>query len=278
MIQEHRRLRSPQRFLVHRRNVSGDHLPTDIGKADPGLALAADQVVAADLELEVHGGEVAAHGQDLQSQAPFLDAGTRRTSHAMGVDLVEAVAVLVHRIANGVRAPPEGGVENGDALVDQGLLVAFEQGADFLDHFWLVGGEILHAASNARAAATSVASLPRGPMMERPTGKPSTSAPGMLTCGWPVSPPCAQRQVMRSRNGPSTANRWPRSGAGNGVVGRQRMVPGGSSQAMRAHASWRIRLAQPRSLSEIRAPITRPLATEKAKRGLRSSSQSLKVV
>src|SRR5262249_23718435 len=278
MIQEHRRLRSPQRFLVHRRNVSGDHLPTDIGKADPGLALAADQVVAADLELEVHRGEVAAHGQDLQSQTPFLDAGTRRTGHPMGVDLVEAVAVLVHRIANGMRAPPEGGVENGDVLVDQGLLVALEEGAHFLDHTRQVGGKIHHAAPSARPTATSVASLPRGPMMERPTGMPSTWVPGMLTCGWPVSPPCAQRHVMRSRIGPSTDNRWPRSGAGNGVVGRQRMVPGGSSQAMRPRASCRIRLAQLRSLSGIRAPITRPLATEKAKRGLRSSSQSLKVV
>ena len=30
----------------------------------------------------------------------------------------------------------------------------------------------------ARATATSVASLPRAPMMDRPTGSPSTVAPG----------------------------------------------------------------------------------------------------
>jgi hypothetical protein len=36
-------------------------------------------------------------------------------------------------------------------------------------------------------------------MIDRPTGKPSTSAPGIFTCGTPVSPPWAHRQRMRSR-------------------------------------------------------------------------------
>ena len=71
--------------------------------------------------------------------------------------------------------------------------------------------------------------LPRGPMIDRPTGSPSTVAPGRLTCGWPACPPWAQRQVMRSRSGSSTDSGWPTSGAGNGVVGRQRIVPGGNS-------------------------------------------------
>src|SRR5262249_19381870 len=110
---------SPQRPFVHGRDVGRDHFPADIGKADPGLALPADQVVAADLELEIHGGEVAAQGQDLEPQAPLLDAGPRRARHAMGMDLVEAVAVLVQGVTDGVRALPESGVEHRDVLVDQ---------------------------------------------------------------------------------------------------------------------------------------------------------------
>src|SRR5262249_6197951 len=132
---------------------------------------------------EVHGGEIAAQGQDLEPQALLLDAGPGRAGHAMGMDLVEAVAVLMHGVADGVLTLPEGGVEHRDVLVDQGLLVALEQRPDFRHDLGNVGRQILHAASIARATATSVASLPRGPMMERPTGRPSTSAPGMLTCG-----------------------------------------------------------------------------------------------
>src|SRR4029077_18929808 len=216
-------------------------------------------------------------------EALFLDAGTRRPRHTVGVDLVEAVTVLVHGVADRVRARPERGIEHVDVLVDQGLLVALEQAAYLLDDFREVRRQILHVAvfpafSSACATATRLASLPRGPMMDRPTGRPSTVAPGRLTCGWPASPPWAHRQVMRSRSGSSTDSFWPRSGAGNGVVGRHRMVRAGSRYAMRPRASWRIRLAQLRSLSGIRAPITRFLATEKAKRGLRSWSQSLNVV
>ena len=39
--------------------MRGDHLPAEIGEAHPRLALTADQLAAAHLELEVHGGEVA---------------------------------------------------------------------------------------------------------------------------------------------------------------------------------------------------------------------------
>ena len=60
---------------------------------------------------------------------------------------------------------------------------------------------------------------------------------------------------------------------GNGVVGRQRMVPSGNRCAMRPRASWRIRLAQLRSLSGIIGAHHQVLGDEKAKRGLRSSSQ-----
>jgi hypothetical protein len=50
--------------------------------------------------------------------------------------------------------------------------------------------QIAHTAIvRASATATSVVSVPRPPTIDRPTGKPSTRAPGMLTCGTPVSPP-----------------------------------------------------------------------------------------
>ena len=42
---------------------------------------------------------------------------------------------------------------------------------------------------------------PGAPTIDSPTGSPSTAAPGMLTCGTPVSPPWQHRQVMRSRSG-----------------------------------------------------------------------------
>src|SRR5260370_10184236 len=264
----------PERLLVHCRDVGGDYPPARIRKLYPGLALPPDEILVADLEFEVHGGDVAPQRQDFQPNAPFLDAWARRPRHAVGMDLGEAVAVLVHGVADGVRAPPEGGVQHVDVLVDQRLLVTFEQSTDLLDDFREVRLEVLHVAvfsafSNSSATATRVASLPRGPMMDRPTGRPSTVAPGRLTCGWPANPPWAHRQVARSRNGSSTDSLWPRSGAGNGVVGRHRIVRTGRRYAMRPRASWRIRLAQLRSLSGINAPLTRLLATVKAKRGLR---------
>ena len=83
---------------------------------------------------------------------------------------------------------------------------------------------------------------------------------------------------MRSRSGSSTDSGWPTGGAGNGVVGRQRMVPAGSRYAMRARTSWRISCAQACSAGGTSEPITSALATEKAKRGLRSSSQVLNVL
>src|SRR5258708_20726108 len=102
---------SPQRFLIHWRDVGGDPLPARIGEADPGLALAADQIVAADLEFEIDGGDVAAERQDFQPNAPFLDAGTGRPRHAVGMDLLEAIAVLVQAVADPLRPLPEGVAE-----------------------------------------------------------------------------------------------------------------------------------------------------------------------
>src|SRR5947208_9778801 len=55
-------------------------------------------------------------------------------------------------------------------------------------------------SAKARATATRVASLPRAPTIDSPTGRPSTIAPGMLTCGAPVSPPWQHNAVIRSRS------------------------------------------------------------------------------
>ncbi len=147
------------------------------GEAHPGLALPADEVAAPHLELEVHGGEIAAQGEDLEADAPLLDAGSGRPGHPVGVDLAEAVAVLVERVADGVRAVPEGRVEHVDVLVDQGLLVALEQRAHLGHDLRQIGGQLVaghSTASMAFATATSVASAPRAARMESPTGSPFT--------------------------------------------------------------------------------------------------------
>ena len=126
--------------------MGADHLPADVRKAHPGLALAADLRLAAHLELEVHGGDVAAERQDLEAPAELLGAGPGWAAHAMGVDLVEAVAVLAHRVADRVRAIPEAAVEDVHVLVDQRLLVALEQRAHLGHDVGEIGREIAHAA------------------------------------------------------------------------------------------------------------------------------------
>ncbi|NDE94428.1 MAG: hypothetical protein EB036_13765, partial [Betaproteobacteria bacterium] len=119
-------------------------------------------------------------------------------------------------------------------------------------------------------------------------GHPQVNLPGATVDGLPVGLSIigprgsdamlvAQRHVMRSRSGSSIEMRCPLRGAGKGVVGMQSTVPAGSNQAIRLFTSWRINLAQPRSLSGSIDPTTSARATEKASRGLRSSSQSLKV-
>ena len=52
--------------------MGGDPLPADFGKAYPGLALSADLLLAAYLELEIHRCEVAAQGEYLQPDALLL--------------------------------------------------------------------------------------------------------------------------------------------------------------------------------------------------------------
>ena len=65
----------PEWLLAHCRHVSRDNLLAMIGKPHPRLALAADEIVSAHLELEVDRGEVAPERQNLQADAVFLDAG-----------------------------------------------------------------------------------------------------------------------------------------------------------------------------------------------------------
>src|SRR5688572_24118970 len=217
------RARSPEGGLVHGRDVGGDHLPAEVGESDPRLALAADEVLAAHLEFEIHGGDVATEGEDLETDALLLDAGARRPRHPMRVDLREAVAVLVERVAHGVRALPERRVEHVDVLVDQRLLVALEDLPHLGHDLGPVRRRIDHRRpSIARATATSVASLPRPPRIDSPIGRPSTAAPGMLTWGTPVNPPCASMVVIRARSGVSVESGSPLRGAGNGVGGRDR--------------------------------------------------------
>ena len=173
----------------------------------------------------------------------------------MGVDRGEAVAVLVQRVADGVRAVPEGGVEDLDVLSTAPARSARSSART-------------SATTSGRLGVRSVIERPPSPSppppawrrcraqprMDRPTGSPPTCAPGRLTCGRPVRPPCAARQVMRARSGSSVASGRPFSGAGNGVVGRQRIVPRRQrAQASRARASARISAAHWRSLSGIAA-------------------------
>src|SRR5262249_9555868 len=155
-----------------------------------------------------------------------------------------------------------------DVPVDQRLLVALEERPDLGHDLGRVDGDVDHVPSSAFATATSAASLPRAPSTDRPTGRPPTVAPGTLTWGTPVRPPCAVRQLIRARSGSSAARDSPFGGAGNGVVGRQRMVPAGSSQARRARASARINAAQWRSVSEIAPARASPRATLNCSRGL----------
>src|SRR6202040_4460134 len=79
----------------------------------------------------------------------------------------------------------------------------------------------------ANATATSAASVPGPPTIDRPTGKPLTTAPGMLTCGTPVSPPWAHRQRIRSRWKPAAERGSARLGGVNGRGGKERILPGG---------------------------------------------------
>src|SRR5205809_451441 len=92
--------------------MSRHDLPTMFGESHPGLALAANKIVAPQLELKVDRREIAPDRQDLEADAALLDAGTGRAGHPMLVNGFEAVAVLVERVTNGVRAVPKGRIEH----------------------------------------------------------------------------------------------------------------------------------------------------------------------
>ena len=56
------------------RNMRRDHLPANVGKPYPGLALPPDPVAPARLKFQVHGREIRAQGQDLDAEPLFLAA------------------------------------------------------------------------------------------------------------------------------------------------------------------------------------------------------------
>src|SRR5262245_9774640 len=187
--------------------MRADDPPTKVGEADPRLALTADRVLTTHFEFEIHRGQIAAEREDLEANPLFLGARPRRARHAVRVDLREAIAVLVERVADGVRAVPERRIQHLDVLVDQCLLVTLEQRAHFRHDLGDVDGHVHHrAASSALATATSAASRPWPPTIDNPTGRPSTLAPGTLTCGTPVSPPCAASRRIRARTGSSAGS------------------------------------------------------------------------
>src|SRR3546814_17854453 len=107
-------------------------LPSDFGKADPGLRLPSDRLSPAHLEYEADGSEIAAHRQDLQPKALFLDARTGRSRQPVRMDHVEAVTVLVYSESHRVRAIPERGVEYINIFVEQGMHVALKQRSEEL--------------------------------------------------------------------------------------------------------------------------------------------------
>src|SRR6185437_14213282 len=82
------------RLLRDHRDMGGDHLPAGIGKAHPGLHLPPGHVAAAHLVDQRHGGHVASQRQHVEAQALLLGARPRQARLAMGMDAVEAVAVL----------------------------------------------------------------------------------------------------------------------------------------------------------------------------------------
>lgn len=79
----------------------------------------------------------------------------------MIVDFIEAIAVLVQRIADGVRALPEGVVEHIDVFFLNRCLVTLEELADLFDDFGDVGCPVggRHAASPGDGGAVGIERL-----------------------------------------------------------------------------------------------------------------------
>ena len=67
--------------------------------------------------------------------------------------------------------------------------------------------------------------VPRLPISDRPTGRPSTSANGNESWGRPVVPPMQVSRMMRPCDARLPDSGWSRSGATTGEVGKQRKLP-----------------------------------------------------
>ena len=74
------------------------------------------------------------------------------------------------------------------------------------------------------AIDSSISSLPGHPMIERPTGIPSTSATGIDSCGAPNIPAIQVSEMTGMRKSHIRERGWPATGAGKGVVGKQMTV------------------------------------------------------
>ena len=151
--------------------MRGHDLPTNIREAHPGLHLAAGHFLTAHLTDKGDRGDVAADRDNIQPQTCLLAARPWGAGHPVRVNTIKDATVLVIRQSDSVRAVPEGDIQHLDIFVYQRLLVALEKVTDFLHNLGDIGGMIVaHAcSSSARATATSVAALPRGPMIEKPS-------------------------------------------------------------------------------------------------------------
>ena len=78
-----------------------------VSRAATELGLVAtDEIVATNLELEVHGGEVATEGEDLQADALLLDARARGPRHPRPEPLGVPLATPVVLAGRGPEPPP----------------------------------------------------------------------------------------------------------------------------------------------------------------------------
>src|SRR4029453_5290162 len=76
------------------RDVRADDLPAKVGEAHPRLALTADRVLATHLELEVHGGQVAAEREHFEADPLLLGARTARAPPATTSGMLTVTSII----------------------------------------------------------------------------------------------------------------------------------------------------------------------------------------
>ena len=80
-----------------------------------------------------------------------------------------------------------------------------------------------------RASASTMSSAPGRARIDSPTGRPSTAPSGKLTCGAPAVAEMVVSVLIALRCAHIVERGWPTGGAGNGAVGKQRIVSSESS-------------------------------------------------